>query len=186
MWDSPHVSLENTFHLLVQRSVWPTLRASRNCRNGNVGAVKRKHVTIYASANSGSQFNNSKGSFCIVLSVIVEATYQHGMINVGEYGKDSDGIAFHSIVKPSTSIRCASFWSCRSYTLCFRGWGSISFCGGTWWDHSRGATYQQGRGSLISSCRELGGLWSVPTRSWLHSGGFTVESLKCLPMFLKQ
>lgn len=162
------------------------LRTCRNCGNGNVGAIERKRVTISASANSGSQFNNSKGSFCIVLSVIVEATYHHGMINVGEYGKDSDGIAFHSIVKPSTSIRCASSWSCRSYTLCFRGRGSISFCGGTRWDHSRGATYQRSRGSLISSCRELGGLWSVPSRSWLHSGGITGESLKCLPMLLQQ
>lgn len=167
-------------------SVGPVMRTSRNCGKGNVGAIERKHVTICASANSDSQYNSSKGSFFIVLTVIVDAMYHHRTINVGEYGqkkkKNSNGIAFHSIVKPSSSIWCTSSWSCRIYTLCFRGRGSLSFCGGTWWVRSWGATYQQSSSRVISSCRKLGGSWSVPSRSRLHSGGFTGESLKCLLM----
>ena len=62
-----------------------------------IGALDGKHVKLISPPNSGTLFFNHKCDFSTVLLALVDADYKFRIVDIGEYGSNSDsGIFRHS------------------------------------------------------------------------------------------
>ena len=59
-----------------------------------IGAMDGKHIVIQAPPNSGTLFFNYKGTFSVVLLALVNADYTFIAVDIGNYGRNSDGGTF--------------------------------------------------------------------------------------------
>nr|CAI5870515.1 unnamed protein product [Callosobruchus analis] len=56
-----------------------------------VGCLDSKHVRVICPQNSGSMFYNYKHYYSVVLQGLVDSNYRFIAVDVGGYGKQSDG-----------------------------------------------------------------------------------------------
>ncbi|KAL8565422.1 hypothetical protein ACOMHN_029115 [Nucella lapillus] len=75
-----------------------------------LGALDGKHVVMRAPDNTGSLYFNYKGSFSTVLMALVDANLKFIYIDVGSYGRNSDGGIFaHSSIGKAMATNALKF-----------------------------------------------------------------------------
>ncbi|KAL8602270.1 hypothetical protein ACOMHN_022783 [Nucella lapillus] len=75
-----------------------------------LGALDGKHVVMRAPDNTGSLYFNYKGSFSTVLMALVDANLKFIYIDVGSYGRNSDGGIFaHSSMGKAMATNALKF-----------------------------------------------------------------------------
>uniref|UniRef100_A0A4W5M648 DDE Tnp4 domain-containing protein n=1 Tax=Hucho hucho TaxID=62062 RepID=A0A4W5M648_9TELE len=82
-----------------------------------LGSIAGKHVVVPAPPCSDSQFYN-KGTYSVVLLAVVDAIYCFRVVDVGAYGKGSDGRTLRDCLWPGTSG-----WHPGDSTTCITPWG---------------------------------------------------------------
>uniref|UniRef100_A0A8C6L5G9 DDE Tnp4 domain-containing protein n=1 Tax=Nothobranchius furzeri TaxID=105023 RepID=A0A8C6L5G9_NOTFU len=91
-----HTTVRNSVHMVcaaiektVAQGIWEKWDFP-NC----LGALDGKHIHIQAPPRSGSQYFNYKKTFSIVLLALVDADYRFRVIQVGDFGRSSDGAVY--------------------------------------------------------------------------------------------
>jgi hypothetical protein len=59
-----------------------------------IGSIDEKHIRLKCPSNSGSMYYNYKQYYSIVLQALADARYRFIAIDIGAYGKQSDGGIF--------------------------------------------------------------------------------------------
>lgn len=85
-----HMQEPTTATLLASSNGYLQRWSFSNC----VASIDGKHIRLKCPPNSGSMYYNYKGYYSIVLQGLADANYRFLAIEVGAYGKQSDGGIF--------------------------------------------------------------------------------------------
>ncbi|KAK7915496.1 hypothetical protein WMY93_011257 [Mugilogobius chulae] len=152
------------------------------------GAVDGKHVKLKAPPNSGSLFFNYRLDHSLVLLAVVDARYRFRVIDVGGYGRTSDGGIFassafgqalregtlhlppdqnlpgadHRGPQPHVFVADEAFPLQQNLMRPYSGRGGLAPG-----EHASSTTASPGQGSW----------WKMPSGSGPHSGGCSVATV---------